>query len=94
MKILPRRVPPTEVSGAGPNATPKANRRVEVTVERESISILVRGQGGDGADESACGKSGPGAPCPELPPPAQTPVVRPEASAPEGREPSPSTSWK
>jgi len=44
MRILPRRAPTAEVSGREIHAKTIVHRRVEVTVERESVSILVRGQ--------------------------------------------------
>ena len=49
-KILPRRADPTEVSGKEVPPETRVRRRVEVTVERETVSMLVRGQpAGDAA---------------------------------------------
>ena len=42
--ILPRLAPPTEVSGKEVPPETRVRRRVEVTVERETVSMLVRGQ--------------------------------------------------
>jgi len=63
-----------------------AHRRVEVTVERESISVLVPGQTAERAGGTASGKSKTEAPCPELPPvqPTASPAVRPACENPAG----------
>lgn len=73
-KILSRIVPATRVQGKQFGATPLVHRRVVVTVERETISILVPGQ--PGANGMAYGKGGPAPPCPDLPPPVLSTVTR------------------
>ena len=43
-RILPCRAPSTEVRGREVQPETRVRRRVEVTVERETVSMLVRGQ--------------------------------------------------
>jgi hypothetical protein len=88
-KLLSRIVAPTGVSEKHPDATPPpaVRRRVEVTVERETVSVLVRGAHAKDDVGSAREESGPEAPAKELPPPAQSPVAHAEQRAPEDRGP-------
>jgi hypothetical protein len=72
MKILRRIVPPTEVTGKETGAKTTVHRRIEVTVERESVSILVRGQTVVGTEKTAGEESGPAAPTKKSQPPAKT----------------------
>jgi hypothetical protein len=44
MNILRRSVPPVVVVNEEVAAEPAINRRINVTVERETVAILVRGQ--------------------------------------------------
>jgi hypothetical protein len=83
-RILSRIVPAT-AQGKQFGATPLVRRRVVVTVERETISILVAGQ--PGVSGMACGKGGPAPPCPDLPPPVLstvTPAVESKFKSPAG----------
>jgi len=44
MNILRRGVPPSKETGKKGAAQGSVNRRIEVTVERETVTMLVRGQ--------------------------------------------------
>jgi hypothetical protein len=94
VKILPRWAPAKEVRGKETEAATLVHRRVEVTVERESVWILAPGQSADAAEGTAGGKDGLEATCKELQAPAQPPALPAEAPAPEGRGPSPGASEK
>jgi hypothetical protein len=47
MNILRRRIPAAEAAGKNGPAEPTVNRRIMVTVERETVTVLVRGQPND-----------------------------------------------
>jgi hypothetical protein len=68
MNIIRRSVPATEVSGGEILSEPAVSRRIEVTVERETVTVLVRGQ--PSQDREARGSPGdtPEAECPALQP--------------------------
>jgi hypothetical protein len=70
MNILRRGIPALEAAGRKVAAEATLNRRIEVTVERETVTLLVRGLPKDGRDERASGGSGPESESQELPPPA------------------------
>ena len=53
-------------------------RRIEITVERHSISRILRSTDGAGFPTAAPVEQMPDAPVPELARPAQTPVVDPD----------------
>ena len=82
-KILSRRAPPTEVNGKETAANPTVRRRVEVTVERETVSMLVRGRPPEGADRTAWEETWPEVPAKKLLPPAQSLVLEAVAPVPE-----------
>jgi hypothetical protein len=86
VKILSRIVPTTGAHGKEFDARTIAHRRVEVTVERESVSALVPGQTADHAGRTASGKSRTEAPYPESPPAQLTasPTVASATESPFG----------
>ena len=53
MNILRRRVPAAEAAGKNGPAEPTVNRRIMVTVERETVTLLVRGQPAKSEQEAA-----------------------------------------
>jgi hypothetical protein len=52
MNILRRGIPAAEANSQEPLAEPVMSRRVKVTVERETVTVLVRGQPGQSVAES------------------------------------------
>jgi hypothetical protein len=86
MKLVPRSVAATEVSGQEEEIAAKkvVHRRIEVTVERETVSVLMRGRSADCADGTSWREPGAETPEAKLPPPAaQSPVAQAEVSTPE-----------
>jgi hypothetical protein len=76
MNILRRVLPETKAESRESASEPTERRRIEVTVERETVTVLVRGQPGRAtaeaqtiAAEPAC-EGEPESRPPELPPPA------------------------
>jgi hypothetical protein len=69
MDILRRGVPAAEGNTKEISPDRTVHQRVEVTVEREVVSILVRGQPKDGAQQPAGGGAEPEAAPPKLPAP-------------------------
>ena len=63
MRIETRIIPATKRDGKGTVVESIVHRRVEITVERETVSILVPGQPVGEADRTARGPSGPGLNC-------------------------------
>ncbi|MGA3328539.1 MAG: hypothetical protein ABSF45_29165 [Terriglobia bacterium] len=86
VNILSRIVPATGANAREMEAKPTVHRRVEVTVERESVSVLVPGQPAARAAGTAGAKSRTEAPCAELPPAPLTasPTVAPATESPVG----------
>lgn len=78
-KIVSRIVAAAGVQGKEVGAKAIVHRRVELTVERESVSVLVAGIGIDGALEAARTRSGPEAPWLELSPQKRS-AVKPAPS--------------
>ena len=70
MNILRRRVPAAEAAGKNGPAEPTVNRRIMVTVERETVTVLVRGQPKDNDRKPASDKAGLESQHLGLPPPA------------------------
>jgi hypothetical protein len=77
MNILRRVLPETKAESQEIATEPTVHRRVKVTVERETVTVLVRGQPGQAAAEPqtiavepACAEEPESRP-PELPPPAR-----------------------
>jgi len=73
MNILRRGVSVEETTKDEKNGEEIAHGRIEVTVEREWVSMLVRGQPREGAKEPASGDSGTESGPPKLPAPLLTP---------------------
>lgn len=73
VKALTRTVAPAEVGGKA--AEPIVRRRVEVTLERETVWMLVRGQSPERAQETA--REEPG---------ADSPALQALPAAPEGSD--------
>jgi hypothetical protein len=77
MNILRRGIPAAEAKSQEPPAEPVMSRRVKVTVERETVTVLVRGQPGQAAVEpqtiavEPASANGQESKPPELPPPAR-----------------------
>jgi hypothetical protein len=71
MDILHRRKPVAAMDAAEVDTTGFVRQRIEVTVEREWITVRSRSQPQDGAEESAKAKEAPKAERPELPPPVK-----------------------
>ena len=72
MNILRRGVSVEETTKDEKNGEEIAQGRIEVTVEREWVSMLVRHQPKEGAKEPAGGDNGPESGPPELPAPSLT----------------------
>jgi hypothetical protein len=53
MNILRRNAPETKAKSKEPLAEPAMSRRVKVTVERETVTLLVRGQPAKSEQEAA-----------------------------------------
>ena len=70
MSILRRGVPAAKAASVKSVAEAPLSRRVEVTVERETVTVLVRGQPKDNEEGPASGNDGPESKLLELPPPA------------------------
>jgi hypothetical protein len=70
MNILRRGIPELEAASKKSAGEATLNRRIEVTVERETVTMLVRGLAKDGKEEWASGNGGPESERLELPPPA------------------------
>jgi hypothetical protein len=70
MNILRRRVPAAETAGKNGPAEATVNQRIEVTVERETVTMLVRGQPNDD-QKPASDKAGLESQHLGLPPPAE-----------------------
>jgi len=68
VKTLARILPPAGVDGKEVDAKTLVRRRVEVTVERESVSVLVPRQPQDSADQAAAGPGNRKRQAPQLPP--------------------------
>lgn len=60
MKILSRKSPSTKETSALESVGPGALRRIEITVEREIVSVLVRGRQPAGLEEAATAPQGQG----------------------------------
>jgi hypothetical protein len=88
MNILRRGVPVEVTTKDEKNGEEITQGRIEVTVEREWVSMLVRGQPKEGAKQPASGDSGPESGPPELPAPssaAQDPAARDAAQEKDRR---------
>jgi hypothetical protein len=72
MNILRRGVPVEETTKDEKSGEEMTHGRIEVTVEREWVSMLVRRQPKEGAKEPASGESGSESGPPELPAPSLT----------------------
>ena len=85
-KLLSPLLPATEVPEKGFGDKPLLRRRVEVTVERESVSVLLPGQPDERARGTGQGKGGPGAPSAESPPTPSTvsSAIVPASESPPG----------
>lgn len=85
-KILSRIVPATGANAREMEAKPTVRRRVEYTVERESVSVLVPGPPAARAAGTASRKSRTEAPCRELPtaPLTASPTKAPATESPVG----------
>jgi hypothetical protein len=59
MNILRRGVAASEAINKKDAAEATGNRRIQVTVERETVTMLVRGQPKEAREEQASGNSGP-----------------------------------
>ena len=70
MTILRRKAPAAKVDARENEAEPIVHQRIEITVEREWISMLVRKQAGATRQEPAREQPGAEEPLLELPPPA------------------------
>jgi hypothetical protein len=70
MNILPRNVPAAETNSKKGSARATASRRIEVTVERETINMLVRGEFKENEKGASTGAAGPDSRRLKLPPPA------------------------
>jgi hypothetical protein len=93
MRILARQARATEVTGKATETL--MHRRVEVTVERESVWVLTSSQPTDDAKGNSCGEDGREATGKELQPQlAQSPAAQTEAPTPAGRRSAPRTSGK
>ncbi len=68
IKTLARILPTAGADGKEVEARTLVHRRVEVTVERESVSVFVPGRPQDSTDQTAVGRSNLKAQTPELPP--------------------------
>ncbi len=68
--IVRRDLPEAEAVGENSLAETTVNRRIMVTVERETVTVLVRGQPQEDAQKSASEKAGLEAQYLGLPPPA------------------------
>jgi len=86
MEIISRIVPPTEVRGKEAGPKTMVHRRVEVTVERETVSMWVRGPLPEGTEGAAWREVGPDEAAKELPSAAQSPVLEVLAPVPEGSD--------
>lgn len=58
MNILRRRVPAAEAADKNGPAEVAVNQRIEVTIERETVTVLVRGQPKDNDRKPASDKAG------------------------------------
>lgn len=70
MDILPPELSGGKAGATEINAEPAVRRGIEVTVERETITMLVRSQPQQGTAAQNDGKSQTGPIDPELPPPS------------------------
>lgn len=59
MKILSRKSSPAEKTCRKEGQGHQEHRRIEITVEREIVSVLVRGRQGSGPGQAALEKQGP-----------------------------------
>ena len=73
MNILRRGVQVEKPTKDEKTAQDISHQRIEVTLEREWVSMLVRGQPKEGAKEPASADSGPESGPPELPAPSLAP---------------------
>jgi hypothetical protein len=73
MNILRRGVQVEKPTKDEKTAQEISHQRIEVTLEREWVSMLVRGQPKEGAKEPASADSGPESGPPELPAPSLAP---------------------
>lgn len=74
-KLLSSIIPAKNVNGEKNEAAGVVRRRVEVTVERETVSLRAPVQSAGSADGTTGGGSGLEAPGKRPPPPAQSPVL-------------------
>jgi hypothetical protein len=70
MNILRRGVPETKEDGRKGAAETTVSRRIEVTAERETVTVLVRGQPAQSQEAPAFQRAAPESGRPALPPPA------------------------
>jgi hypothetical protein len=68
VKTVARIIPAAGVGGKEIDARTLVRRRVEITVERESVSVFVPGRPQDSTDQTAVGRGNLKAQTPELPP--------------------------
>jgi hypothetical protein len=89
--ILRRGVPATIANSKKGSAEAIVNRRIEVTVERETVTMLVRGQPKENQDGPASGKDRPESDRLELPPPAPANEETTPATTNQVASPTPKT---
>ena len=70
MNILRRGVQAVKAAGKKNAAQATVSQRIEISVERETVTVLVRGQPQGNVEGPASGKDEPESRRPELPPPA------------------------
>ena len=63
MKLRAQVIPATEVGGKETAGQSAVHRRIEIIVQRETVSIVVPGLSADEAGRTARGESGPEAQC-------------------------------
>jgi len=59
MKLIPPKLGPTESNSGKTDAGRQVHRRIEITVEREIVSVLVKGRPESGAADQAWDRAGP-----------------------------------
>ena len=70
MNILRRGVQAVKAASKKNAAQATVSQRIEITVERETITVLVRGQPQGNVEGPACEQDEPESRRPEMPPPA------------------------
>jgi len=72
MNILRRSLQPTEVDGRESRTARTRSRRIQVTVERETVTMLVRGQPVEADEPPALQRTGMESKLPKLPPESES----------------------